>query len=230
MRTRWVAALLVVHRRDEHVRVTSRRERCRDRQRRVGTQRVQRGADLHVEHVGALPRVGDLQDPGLAIGRPQQEVLVALALEPPLDLALEAERGARQPGDVAFVEPWRVGREHAGELVGHRMRYRGAGVVGGHAGEVCLAGELRVQGRVVEFAVAGVDRVLQLIGDDGERRDGRGRLGRGVLDDARVLAVQPDAEPRVERPVEHPLAVHLEDLRAGEPAEQRLADLRGVDA
>ena len=50
------------------------------------------------------------------------------------------------------------------------------------------------------------------------------------LDDPRVLAVQADPEPRVERAVEHALAVDLEDLRAGEPAEQGLADLRRVDA
>ena len=51
-----------------------------------------------------------------------------------------------------------------------------------------------------------------------------------VQDDPRVLAVQPGAEPRLERTVQHPLAVHLQDLRSGEPAEERLTHLRGVHA
>ena len=89
------ATFLVAHGRDEDIGVAFGRERRRDRQRRVDAQRVPRGADLHVEHVGAFPGVRDLEDARLAVGRPQQEVLVALALEPTLHLAVEAERRSR---------------------------------------------------------------------------------------------------------------------------------------
>ena len=50
------------------------------------------------------------------------------------------------------------------------------------------------------------------------------------IDDASILAVQSDPEPWIERSVEHPLTVHLQDLRAREPTQQRLAHLGGVHA
>ena len=43
-----------------------------------------------------------------------------------------------------------------------------------------------------------------------------------------VLLMQRDAEARIERALDHALAVHLEDLRGGEAAHQRLAHPRRI--
>ena len=65
---------------------------------------------------------------------------------------------------------------------------------------------------MIAVTVAGVDGLLELLGDHRERWDRRHGLGGGSLDDAGVLAMQRDAEPRIEGSVEHPLAVNLELL------------------
>ena len=63
------ATFLVTHGGDVDIGVAFRREGRRDRQRRVDPQRVSRGPDLHVEHVGPFPGVGDLEDASLAVVR-----------------------------------------------------------------------------------------------------------------------------------------------------------------
>src|SRR5205085_3646419 len=98
------------------------------------------------------------------------------------------------------------------------------------AGAELALGKPLEQRRVIQVAVAFLDELPEHLGNDLERRNGRTRLARGVEHYPRVLGMQPRAEPGFERTVEHPPPVDLQDLRAGEPAEQRLANLRGVGA
>ena len=74
---------------------------------------------------------------------------------------------------------------------------------------------------------AGVEQLLR--GRRVGQRDAELRARR-LQREVQVLLVQLDAEARVEGALDHALAVHLEDARAGEAAHQRLAHLGRIGA
>src|SRR5699024_1672308 len=107
------------------------------------------------------------------------------------------------------------------------------GPPGGGGSAPVLAGELLDDGeqtRVVESAVALLDRRGHELGDGRAERDRHTGLAGGGGDDAHVLVVQLQAESGIEGAVEHLLPLLIEDLGAGESAAEHLERRGGLDS
>src|SRR5581483_681943 len=86
------------------------------------------------------------------------------------------------------------------------------------------------QRAVVALAVAALDQHVEALAHELRRSELHAVRFARAHRDVHVLAVQPRLEPGVEGAIDHPLAVHLEDLALREAAEQRRAHLGRIDA